>query len=408
MVEILQNGQHGKMQMPTQTTESLKELYDNCLSLKPRFDAFIKKICEKAQNEAQLCDELKGPYRSLQKAAKKKGSSGAKACKDVLRAIAGMSTIGKGKILLELFLGCDVDKAKHTVTGDSSSSGVDEKIVIVWLKDRWTEPTNGGWADTLVNFYFADDETKTICEVQLPHLDMMSIRERQNGHNGYDELRKAVELLTIVGKTEVVAEIEAEAKKSMMRRTVSASNRIAPPSSADESADSLTRGVQQCFELIQGLQREQAKLKKTVSRLESENASLTAKVQTFEGAQSNSEFDDFGGFDDSADGTGGADGADYDTNPFGGFDEHEESLEASSLSSDAMAKLAALSSRIDDLDFKISELPNKQTNSTHPTTSGPLNGSDLEIEVQGIADRLNKVQRHLFVNHKGSAGSGGR
>lgn len=50
--------------------------------------------------------------------------------------------------------------------------GVDLKyfgIKLLRIKCRFTEPTPGGWADLLVNFYFVDDPFKHVVEVQRPY-----------------------------------------------------------------------------------------------------------------------------------------------------------------------------------------------------------------------------------------------
>lgn len=263
---------------PVQTTPSFEQLYANCHAIKPRFDNFMYKICEMAQNKAILPAVLKSPFRSLQKAAKAAGD--ALACKDIVRGIAEMADLGKGNILLDLFMGCDAEEAKHNDGGDSSTAGVDEKIVIVWFKDRWSKPTNGGWSDSLLNFYFANDETKTICELQLPHGDMMAIREAFGAHNGYDELRKAAELLAITGHADIVARIEIGAAAKEAESLGSLGGAKGGGMVGGASGGGVGEGLvavsgaafQQCLDAIQTLTT-------TTAALQAENAALRAKVQ---------------------------------------------------------------------------------------------------------------------------------
>jgi hypothetical protein len=55
----------------------------------------------------------------------------------------------------------------------------------VRIKDRFRFPTDGGWADTLINFYFADDPSLHVCEIQLVHQQMMTVRKEQGAHTAY-------------------------------------------------------------------------------------------------------------------------------------------------------------------------------------------------------------------------------
>ena len=49
----------------------------------------------------------------------------------------------------------------------------------VWCKNKWGEgnAANGGWQCGHVYFYFADDLTKHVCELQMVHTQMQTIRK---------------------------------------------------------------------------------------------------------------------------------------------------------------------------------------------------------------------------------------
>jgi hypothetical protein len=74
------------------------------------------------------------------------------------------------------------------------------------VKDRFGAPTEGGWADCLVNFSFvqeADGATAVtsghVCELQLMHEGMLFVRKAMGAHDSYNAYRGAVELLEATG-----------------------------------------------------------------------------------------------------------------------------------------------------------------------------------------------------------------
>ena len=78
---------------------------------------------------------------------------------------------------------------------DTEASDV---ITILRLKDRFTQPTAGGWADCMVNFSFNDDQTSHVCELQIVHEQLMLARKGLGGHSIYSKGRAASELLNLV------------------------------------------------------------------------------------------------------------------------------------------------------------------------------------------------------------------
>jgi len=266
-----------------------------------------------------------------------------------------MPDFGKGGIFLDLLMGCDVEEALHNDGGDSATAGVDEKIVIVWYKDRWTHPTNGGWADSLVNFYFADDKTKTICELQLPHGDMMAIREAFGAHNGYDELRKAVELLTITGHADIVAAIEAKVESAVESAAPQPSTKPLAVKSSSSSSDGFVSNdvLQQCLDAIQALKVELVSVK-------ADNLVLSGKVEQLEKADPSLGL--------KAEDTGFG---------FGGGDELDDKVTL------LAEEVEAIKGRMDAV-----EAATTTKQPTMPTT----NASGLELEVHGLTARLERLE----------------
>ena len=78
--------------------------------------------------------------------------------------------------------------------------GSTEAICLVRCKGRFGRPTSGGWADIMMNFHFEDDAEWThVCEIQLVHAELYSVRKNMGAHGSYTEFRAALELCEKVG-----------------------------------------------------------------------------------------------------------------------------------------------------------------------------------------------------------------
>jgi hypothetical protein len=91
---------------------------------------------------------------------------------------------------------CDLD-SKLTITGEAG--GITEEICISRSKGRFGTPTSGGWADIMINFYFKDDDDQHICELQLVHTQLYTVRKNMGAHATYSVFRAALELLEMLG-----------------------------------------------------------------------------------------------------------------------------------------------------------------------------------------------------------------
>ena len=74
-----------------------------------------------------------------------------------------------------------------------------DAVTVVRIKNRFETPSDAGWTDCMLNFYFRDDPHRHVCEVQLIHHKMFSQRTVQDGHDGYNIFRSSYELLAYHG-----------------------------------------------------------------------------------------------------------------------------------------------------------------------------------------------------------------
>jgi hypothetical protein len=79
---------------------------------------------------------------------------------------------------LELIASCDpVVGSQHY---DAATAGVNMTVSIKRVKNRFKQPTPGGWADCLVLLTLAGSEQ--VVEIQLVHTQMMLVRQRMQAH----------------------------------------------------------------------------------------------------------------------------------------------------------------------------------------------------------------------------------
>jgi hypothetical protein len=74
------------------------------------------------------------------------------------------------------------------------------KIQIVRVKERFSQPTSGGWSDILVNICFLSDDPQVQalpCEIQFVHSRLMLIRQKMGAHMDYSKFRVAHEILEL-------------------------------------------------------------------------------------------------------------------------------------------------------------------------------------------------------------------
>ena len=84
-------------------------------------------------------------------------------------------------------------------------------IEVLRTKDRFTQPSPGGWRDLMVNFVVlcGNGEVRHVCEVQVAHDMMLTARKGLPGHEVYAVQRNASEFIESCG-------LEAELQRAMM------------------------------------------------------------------------------------------------------------------------------------------------------------------------------------------------
>merc|ERR1711937_392915 len=93
---------------------------------------------------------------------------------------------------------------------DAEQAGIKEKIDVLRVKNRFAEPTSGGWADFMICFRFCSDPNQHVCELQLCHKGMMNVRKNMGAHHEYAQFRSALELLEVTGHADRIEKIEAK------------------------------------------------------------------------------------------------------------------------------------------------------------------------------------------------------
>lgn len=100
-----------------------------------------------------------------------------------------------------------------------------EEIRIVRCKNRWRQPTGGGWADLLINFIFPDGPAAGhVAELQVVHAKLMVVRTKMGAHHEYAVFRAANELLELADRganLPVDAEVQNDVHGQEMSETLS-------------------------------------------------------------------------------------------------------------------------------------------------------------------------------------------
>ena len=58
------------------------------------------------------------------------------------------------------------EKQSRTHIHVHGQAGIKEKIDVLRVKNRFAEPTSGGWADFIISFRFRSDPNQHVCEVR--------------------------------------------------------------------------------------------------------------------------------------------------------------------------------------------------------------------------------------------------
>jgi hypothetical protein len=69
------------------------------------------------------------------------------------------------------------------------------EIQVVRMKNRFSQPTGGGWADIFINLTFAEDPNRHVHELQIQHRELVLVRKRWGEDARYANLRVLAEIL---------------------------------------------------------------------------------------------------------------------------------------------------------------------------------------------------------------------
>ena len=249
-----------------QRSDELWNVYVDARAIQERYERFMAMLSEKT-GCAYAVGKRKNPFRAIEKLGLALEQWIASKVKDIVRGAQVMPDVGKGLQLLELLVACDPSEAEDAKTRgwNAKTAGITEEICIVGVKDRWVAATSGGWSDALLTFYFLDDPSKHVCEVQLVHTDMMRVRKQMGAHKGYSAFRCALELLEATGYANLIAAIEAKSDPEDCVVAMHGSASAAAAAAAGSLAD-----VETSAAAVAAFERMEARLE----------ARLTAKFET--------------------------------------------------------------------------------------------------------------------------------
>jgi hypothetical protein len=177
-----------------QSAKTVVELYNHGEAVAGRYDELFTQVATKTGSHFHKAPR-KGLVRVCEKLAltpEPHNWEPERVC-DLVRGAIECDSFTTMMNVLRLLRDLD---AKLTVTGETG--GVEEKIAITRSKGRFGQPTSGGWADIMINFSFANDPDGHICEVQLVHSQLYTVRKNMGAHKTYSTFRAALELCEMV------------------------------------------------------------------------------------------------------------------------------------------------------------------------------------------------------------------
>ena len=290
-----------------QTIKSFPRLYAAAYNLRPRFNNFLAELSRRCARSTALEAPVKGIGRALEKLAlcpgipdkiKAEGATvlDASPLVDVLRGSLKCPDFTEITFVLELLLQLDVEMGDPA---KAKAAGIDLdkfQIYIINVKNRFTTPTSGGWADCMVNFRFAHgDETLHVMELQLQHEQMLVVRKEGKAHKQYNSFRSAFELLETVGHApddqfeETLedqslweqVQMQMQQLKKDIHNTSQLSKQYNSHEGANKSSDALqllTTRIDKCEAENRLLQEQNESLLSRVEKCETDNQVLSSKL----------------------------------------------------------------------------------------------------------------------------------
>jgi hypothetical protein len=177
-----------------QQSKTLSGLLNCGEAVSKQYDALMDAVASKTGSTFHVAPR-KGLVRITEKLALAVGANNGKPQRvcDLVRG--ALECVNFTTMINNLRLLCDLDPKLQT-TGETG--GITESICITRSKSRFGQPTSGGWGGIMINFYFASDERKHICELQLVHMQLCNVRKNMGAHATHAVFRAALELLKML------------------------------------------------------------------------------------------------------------------------------------------------------------------------------------------------------------------
>ena len=164
---------------------TLEDSYYVAMNVSGRYRLFCEALAHKVGSEFK-CSRLKSFYRSMEKAVTNdhKQSWHGEYVVDIVRGAIVFEKMNTMLMAIEVLAACDAPRTHNDELGLREGlpearwkAGADglEGIFIERIKNRFERPTDGGWADCVINFRFRGDSNHHICEIQLIHSELMMV-----------------------------------------------------------------------------------------------------------------------------------------------------------------------------------------------------------------------------------------
>jgi serine/threonine protein kinase len=180
--DILKLGQLNESENDTtfcQSRNGLIAMYEDAVLIQPTFDRIFTEIASEC-NGTFTSVTPKRMFRALEKTVMKPPNDmNLNRADNVCDVIRGMLVFFNFEDMCQ---GIELMKSH-------------KDIVVMRTKDRFSNPTSGGWMDHVNNVRFKSDRNRHVCEIQFVHKSLLVVREALGGHHVYNYFRSAMELL---------------------------------------------------------------------------------------------------------------------------------------------------------------------------------------------------------------------
>ena len=157
-------------------------MYEDAVQIQPTFKEIFANIAN--ETGGTFSSNLKRIFRALEKTAMKQATDPTldradNVC-DVVRGMLSYPDFGS------------------MLKGIQATTNHDD-VVVMRTKDRFSNPTSGGWMDIVINLTFKSDRNDHVSEIQFVHEGLLAVRKACGGHSAYNSYRSALEMLEVHG-----------------------------------------------------------------------------------------------------------------------------------------------------------------------------------------------------------------